>query len=402
MSTFGTLNTGVLGLFAAQRAMETTSQNVVNANTPGYSRQRVQQQSVGAPPAATFHTGSSTAIGGVRVTDVTRIKDIFVEATRAAAGARQNALEAQQTVLNGTQLLFAEPGDNGLQSGLDSFFAAWHELASNPADSAAGSVVIQKGLAVADQLHTVSNGITSQWSQAYDRLDQAVDQANQAAENLTSLNSQILEGQAAGRPVNELLDQRDTVVRTLADLLGGVGSLGDDGQISVSVNGITVVAGSTRQPIQLLGATSIDNAVADPPRLTWAGLSIPVESGAAAGYLATLRTDLPNLAASVDTVAVALRDAVNTVHATGFTLAGNPGGAFFAGTGARDLTVVPTVPDDLAMTSAAGTVDGAVAMGIGDLANDTTVAGVLGGPGPTARWGASSRRRKRSSTPAIR
>ncbi|MFZ0160269.1 MAG: flagellar basal body rod C-terminal domain-containing protein, partial [Kineosporiaceae bacterium] len=80
-------------------------------------------------------------------------------------------------------------------------------------------------------------------------------------------------------------------------------------------------------------------------------------------------------------------DAVNAVHATGFTLAGAAGGPFFGGTGARDLTVVPTSAADLAMTSAAGTVDGAVALRIGDLANDVASAAALGGtPGASARW----------------
>ena len=70
-------------------AMDATGQNVVNANTPGYSRQRVLLSSVGAPATSTFHTGSSTPIGGVKIDAVSRIRDSFIEATRAAAGSRQ-------------------------------------------------------------------------------------------------------------------------------------------------------------------------------------------------------------------------------------------------------------------------------------------------------------------------
>jgi flagellar hook-associated protein 1 FlgK len=387
MSTFGTLNTAVSGLLAAQRAMDTTGQNVVNANTPGYSRQRVLLSSVGAPATATFHTGSSVPIGGVTIDAVSRIRDAFVEATRAAVGSRQAALEAQHSTLSGAQLLLAEPGSNGLQAGLDGFYASWHELSLNPGDSAAGSVVIQKGLAVADQLHAVGNGISAQWSTTYARLDQVVDQTNQAAGDLASLNARIAEGVVAGRPVNELLDRRDTLVRTLADLVGGYAVPDRDGQVSIAVNGITIVSGGTAQTLTLTGASDLDGAVTAPPTISWGALAVPVESGAAAGQLAALRGDLPSLLARVDEAAVALRDAVNAVHATGFTLAGAAGGPFFGGTGARDLTVVPTSAADLAMTSAAGTVDGAVALRIGDLANDVASAAALGGtPGASARW----------------
>ncbi len=387
MSTFGTLNTAVSGLLAAQRAMDATGQNVVNANTPGYSRQRVLLSSVGAPATSTFHTGSSTPIGGVKIDAVSRIRDSFIEATRAAAGSRQAALDAQHATLTGAQLLLAEPGVNGLQAGLDGFYASWHELSLNPGNAAAGSVVIQKGLAVTDQLHAVGNGISAQWSTTYDRLTQVVDQANQAAGDLASLNAKIAEGVVADRPVNELLDRRDTLVRTLADLVGGYAVPAQDGQVSVAINGITIVAGGTAQPLTLTGATDLDNAVSNPVTISWGPMAIPVESGAAAGHLATLRSDLPTLAARVDETAIALRDAVNAVHATGFTLTGAAGGAFFSGTGARDLTVLPTSAADLAMTSAAGVLDGAVALKLGDLSNDVASAAALGGTaGASARW----------------
>jgi flagellar hook-associated protein 1 FlgK len=387
MSTFGTLNTGISGLLAAQRAMDTASQNVANANTPGYSRQRVQLSSVGAPVAASYHTGSSIPLGGVRVEDVTRVRDAFLEATRAAAGGRQQFLTARESTLSGAELLMSEPGTTGLQAGLDTFYAAWQELSLNPTDSAAGSVVLQTGQAVADQLHAVGSGISARWADSHAELNQVVTQVNRAAANLAELNGRILEGSAVGRPVNELLDQRDTLVRSLADLVGGYAVPGDDGAVSVSVNGITIVAGTQAQTLELSGATDIDNVATDPPTITWAGGPVSVESGAAAGYLAALRTDLPDLLGGLDQVAVALRDAVNSIHTTGFTLDGDPGGDFFAGTGSRDLSIVPTGPDQLAMTSAAGTVDGAVALRIGDLADDVASSAALGGgDGASARW----------------
>ena len=118
----------------------------------------------------------------------------------------------------------------------------------------------------------------------------------------------------------------------------------------------------------------------------WGTTVVPVDSGSAAGYLAVLGSDLPSLSARLDTVATSLRDMVNAVHQTGFQADGTPGGVFFDGTDAQSLTVVPTSPGQLAVTPAAGTVDGSIALQIGDLSDEMAQQTQLGGTGPTAQW----------------
>jgi flagellar hook-associated protein 1 FlgK len=326
-------------------------------------------------------------VGGVSVDAVTRIHDTFLEATRSAAGARQQALTTQNSTLTSVQTRLSEPGDTGLQAGLDAFYSAWHELSLNPSDGAAGSVVIQKGLAVTDQLHSVSGGIGQEWNTARATLADTVAQANQAASDLANLNGKIIEGTASGHPVNELLDKRDSLARKLGDLVGGTTAHLADGSISVSVNGITIVSGTGAEKLTLAGGTDVTTAASNPPVVTWSGTPVPIDSGAAAGALVTLRTDLPTLSAKLDGVAVALRDAVNSVHTTGFTLAGAPGADFFSGTDARTISVVPTQPGELAMASVSGTVDGSVALKIGDLSDDVASSAALGGgAGASSRW----------------
>ena len=174
--------------------------------------------------------------------------------------------------------------------------------------------------------------------------------------------------------------------QSLGTLIGGTATPGQDGQVSVSVNGVAIVAGATAQQFTLAGATTLGGASADPPRLMWGTTTVPVDSGAAAGHLAVLGTDLPAFAARVDAVATGLRDLVNAVHATGYAKDGSPGGEFFSGTSALSLTVTPTSPDQLAIAPAPGTVDGAVAMKLGDLSDDRAAEAVLGRPGPSAQW----------------
>ena len=386
MSGFSSLNTAITGLAAAQRAMDVAGQNIVNANTPGYARQRVQLAEVAMSSSATLFSGGGQGLGGVTVQGVARLKDAFVEGARVAAGARQAALTTQTGALTAAQQLLAEPGTTGLQATLDAFYASWHDLANNPSDVAAGSVVLQRGVAVTDQLRATANGIAGQWTTARSSLQSVLVQVNQSARDLADVNAKIAAGLVAGRPVNELMDQRDMLARSLGTLVGGTPVLGSDGQVSVSVNGVALVAGSTAQQFTLAGTDNLGTATADPPRLMWGTTQVPVDTGAAAGHLAALGTELPQLAARVDGVATALRDVVNSVHATGFTPAGAPGGPFFSGSDALSLQVALSSPAELAGAAAPNTLDGTVAMQIGDLADDRTSATVLGRPGPSSQW----------------
>ena len=387
MTGFSTFNTANTGLTAAQRALDATSQNIVNANTPGYSRQRVTLESVGMPVTASLHSGVNAVIGGVSVSDVSRIRDSFLEATRAAAGARQAAITAQTDVLTGAQQLLAEPGDNGLQSTLDSFYSSWQQVSLTPSDTAAGAVVIQRGLAVAQQLSSVSNGMAAQWTTSRNTLDNLVARTNQASSDLAKLNESITEGQMSGKPVNELLDTRDTLVRQLATLVGGQSSVDDNGVMSVSANGVNLVAGNHWNAVTLIGANDISTVATDLPTLKVGALTIPVDSGQAAGLLATLRTDLPSLSAAVDTVATRLITAVNTIYSTGYAPDGSTGNAFFSGTDAKTIAVVPTDGSTLAAAGASNALDGDVARLVGDLADDAHAKDTLGGiDGPSVEW----------------
>ncbi len=388
MTGFSSLNTALSGMFAAQRAMDVASQNVTNANTPGYSRQRVDLASRGVTATATFFTGNNpTSVGGVDVTDIARIRDVFLEATRQAAGSRQAALDARTSVLTGAEHLLGEPGDAGLQSVLDDFYSAWHDLGQRPTDSAAGSVVLQNGEAAAQTLRSLASGLDARWSTARDDLANAVVLANQTAADLARLNGQIRQQSVVGQPVNEMLDRRDTLVRTLGELVGATAVPGQDGMVSVNVNGISVVNGTEAETLTLAGATQLTAAAGDPPRLQWGTTTVPVASGQAAGLLTALGSDLPDLSEQVDQVAQSLMTAVNTLHQNGFRVPGNvAGGRFFSGTGARDMGVVPTAPDQIAASARAGAVDGSNAQAIADLADDRVARTRLGGPGPSELW----------------
>ena len=386
MTAFSALNTAAQGLAAAQRAMDVISQNVANASTPGYSRQRVKLAAAGETVGASLHTGAGAPLYGVRVEAITRTRDAFLEAARTAAGNRLAALQSRASALHAAEQLVSEPGENGIQAVIDDFFASWHDLATRPGDTSAGAVVIQRGVAVGDQLRFVAEGLGARFSTMRDTLSSVVTDGNEVAKALADLNGQIRQSTVTGQPANELQDTRDQLVRRLGELVGGEAQAGDDGMVSVSVGGLVLVAGTNAQQFAVTGSQELGAATTDPPTISWNGTAVPVDSGQAAGLLAALRTDLPDMNAQLNGVATALRDVVNGIHTAGFTLAGSPGGDFFSGADADSLTVAVTSPDQLAVASSTGVVDGSNAMQIGDLSDERKATAALGGPGPSERW----------------
>jgi flagellar hook-associated protein 1 FlgK len=310
-----------------------------------------------------------------------------LETARVNAGATKAALDVQASSLSGVEGLLNEPGDDGLQAVLDDFFSSWHELAANPGTSqdAAAGQVLQTARALVSQLRFVSSGVAERWSNARGELGVSVAELNQATADLAVVNEKLIEGTVSNQPINELLDRRDALVRNIGELAGGRAVDNGNNTVTVLVDNITVVSGNRSLPLTLAGGTNLADVPTDPPTMMFGDVAIPVSGGKIAGLLAALRTDVPRVSAQLDGVAVALRDAVNTVHRAGFNAAGDTGLDFFAGTGAGDLSIVPTSGADLAGASDAGVVDGSNAELIADLALDDRAAGVLGGPGPGAQ-----------------
>jgi flagellar hook-associated protein 1 FlgK len=388
MSLLNILGNGYSGLQAAQQALNVIGQNIANANTEGYARQRVDLAALQTTPDPGLYTGHGTQYNGVKVVGVERIKNAFLASAAANANGRLSALQSQVDPLNYVQGLLNEPTDNGLASSLDKFYGDWTLLGNNPNSQASGEVTIQDGISVAKQLNNLSGGVAAEWSNQRDNLTSIVQQANDQAASLADLNAQIKQGQVGGENVNTLMDERDKTVAALTSLVGGSASQGEDGQISVSISGVALVSGSTfKDPLTLSGSGDISASLTQPITLAIGTVTATPPSGQAAGILAALRTDLPGLSAAMDDIANSLASAVNGIHDAGYTLTGAAGGDFFTGTGAGGIAVAINSYTDLAVSSTAGAVDGSNAQKIGELANDQSAAAALGGqPGPSVLY----------------
>ena len=391
MSTFGGLNTAYTGLVAARQGLDVVGQNIANANTEGYTRQRVTTSAVDAATRVGLMNSGVRPGQGVSVDGIARLGsaslDAQVRATAAVAGysaVRANALSSMEATMK-------EPGENGLSTQLQEFWAGWHDVANAAGETAPAGVLLSRAAAVTAQISQGYQAVSAQWSSERGSVDTMVAEINGAAGQVAQLNVRIRQSVAGGGSPNELIDQRNRLTTTLAALTGGSVVNRTDGTVDVIMGGNALITGDTARPLVALGARTLDgpNGLTDPNgtagtvRVEWADRAgaIPVDGGELAGALSVLtRTDaggtggaLAEAAAAYNTFATGLAAKVNGIYSTGdnSTDPTAVGGKFFntaAGPAALSLYIVPKSATQLATGfTANGALDGSIADRIAQL-----------------------------------
>lgn len=347
MSTFSGLNAATSALFASQRALDITGQNIANVNTDGYSRQRVDLQSVGGSTVPAIWSTSSQIGQGVNGDSVTRIRDAFLE-SRAQV---EHSTTATMTVTNDTysqiEDAFQEPGDNGLQAQMATMWSAWGDFTNNATTSdgtGPRAEVLQNTRSVVDALHTVNSTLDQQWSANRDNLSTLVDDVNASAKSIASYNQAIKQATLANLPTNELEDKRDALVLKVSEQIGATSTAGDDGAVTVRLNGATLVQGNSALALKLTGSTSPGDVATSPPQIVTDPGATPITpGGTAAGEMAAMTSIIPSYKAQLDTVAQTLAGQLNTAQTAGFDATGAAGGPLLDdGTGSGSTAVDPS------------------------------------------------------------
>ena len=350
---FVSLNTGLSALSAQQHGLDVTGQNIANANTDGYSRQRVRLEATGGLAAAAIFSRSLTPGGGVRALGFERLRDAFLDARALQEHATDASLRTTQSVLSRLELSFAEPGDNGIQEQLAAFWAGWDDVANRPGDTGARVQLLELGRTVAASFTRVAHDLASLRDASRGQLEARVNDVNQAAERIAELNTTIQSAVNAGLSPNDLLDQRDRLIGDLAGLAGVTTRPGDAGTADVFIGGTALVRGST---VDALAVTAPDAAGTVEVRWGPLGPRADLGGGELAGLVDAVDETLPVWQHSLDDAACSVRDTVNRVQAEGFDQAGAAGTPMFSGAGAGDLAVA--LEDPAGVAARAGTWNG--------------------------------------------
>lgn len=368
MAIYDVLNAGRTALLAQQRAITTTGNNIANVNTPGYSRQRTLLEAV--PADAGY---------GVRVAGVEQVVDEFLESRVLGQSTNAAGASARYELLDAVQRLFPV-GTASVGGALQEFFAAANELATHPEDLAVRTELLGRAGDLAGRLRDAAAGLGAIQREADQRVATVTGDANRLLERVAELNRGIMTSEAAGGSANELRDQRRQALGELSKVLGIRTINKDDGSVDVvSRNGVTLVSGVDAARLEARPGTTVG---LDGAPLTDVGVVAPDDSLIALGSdpggeigarLAVRDQDLPDAAADLDLLAVTLRDTVNAVQSdpVGRDLDGLVGGAFFAGTGAADLTVALTDPRGIAAAQSLVSGDNANALALVGLQSAT-------------------------------
>jgi len=259
-STFNGISTALSGLMAQRRGLDVTGQNIANANTDGYSRQRVNLVSVSGSPEPALFSITDSVGGGVSVADVARIRDAFLDARSRNEHATNAYYTAQKQMYGAIEQTFNEPSDTGLQSQLGEFWSAWQDVANVPLDDAARTQLLERANTTATTLNNLDRSLGTLWSSEREQLGSQVTEINTIAANVAKLNGDIVSAKNAGLPaMNELADQRDVLVGKLADLTGGVAYGRANGTVDVYLGGSPLVSGLAARSLKVVGARRLED-----------------------------------------------------------------------------------------------------------------------------------------------
>lgn len=357
-------------LLTHQTALQTISQNVANAETPGYSR---QEAVLSANTPVRFPFGSVGT--GVSVTTIVRKRDVLLDESFRSANTLSGDAGMRRDLLGQIEAVFGEPSEAGMANALDQFWNSWSDLSANPGSLAARAVVQQRGRQLGQLFNEYDTQLTTVRNSTLERLDNTVERINALATQVAELNVRVVGAEAGGNTANDLRDMRDLKLDELSKIAGTRVVPQPNGSVSVLIGNSMLVEGDTATPLSVqmerpnpLPATPLTDV---PVRIrlgTSADRLAPL-AGELSAMVDVLNVEIPGARGRLDAMAAEIVNEVNTIHQTGFTFSGNtiPGvaaGNFFdpgtatAPVSAASIKLLSAIVNDPSRIAASGSASG--------------------------------------------
>lgn len=365
----GLLDIGSGALMAAQAEIDTTSHNIANANTDGYTKQRVVTEA-----AVPFQTTYGFLGSGVEINRIERVRNAFVDEQAMGVNSDLNKATIQQQTMSDVENIFNETSGGGLSDQIRSLFAAFQTLSQNPEDIGIRQTVMQSGQQVATTFNILNSKLQNERYQVGQEINADVGKINELASTIAGINSQVVGNAAAYTDAPDLKDQMDNAISQLSNLINVKVTVDPTGVTNVTAGGAVLVAAGTAYSFKM-------NQTADNITISRADSTQPatVVSGEISGLLDTYNSQISSFSSKLDDIANTLVKTVNSFNSTGYTLAtnGNPaqtGKTFFQGNSAGSIQISPDISSNLNNIAASSSGD----PGNGD--NAAAIANVLNAP----------------------
>ncbi len=305
------LYTGASGIFVNQTGVQVTGNNIANVNTTGYSRQTADVTS-----STPLDQGGMLFGTGSTVETIERAGDIFITSQLVNQSAIYGEYEAANTPLSDIEHIL-DISDSSLSSEIDSFFAAWESLSSNPAGTTERQQVIQETEDLANHFNLIDQQLTDVVNSINGSIESLVPSLNEQILQVGNLNQNIMQTEVTGNNANTLRDQRDLLVQEISEACGATIYSDNDGMVCMQLsNGLPLVTG---RMVSTFSVERVDGLSQITLTSGQAESSLDVDDlgGTLKGLLGVRDETIPDINNDIDQLAYELATTVNTLHSTG-------------------------------------------------------------------------------------
>lgn len=325
--------TGVSGMTASKAGVATTGHNISNANTEGYSRQRVQQTTNPAVGVA----GSRSLVGtGTLIDRVERINDEYLEKQIRNGTRDLSHFEEKDIVLRQTEDIFNEMNGDGLNRLISRFFNEFRKLANEPENEAIRQSVREASRAMVNDFHRLRGEVEEVRRHIDARLEGYSREVTALASEIKDLNIEIRRLELGGASANDLQDKRDGALKKLSSFMDLQSHKDNEGNFIVDIRGVgPLVVGPNAEKFSVGRSPADDQGKPEGAfdlKTSASAASIvthQLKGGKLGALLEARDQTLSTVLERLDELALGLSQAVNDVHAEGFTRNGVKGVAFF-------------------------------------------------------------------------
>jgi flagellar hook-associated protein 1 FlgK len=330
----GGLNTalfiGVQALDATQGALDATSNNIANINTPGYTKEVAELSENQESQSGNDITG-----GGVTLDGLQSVQDELLDLQIQQQTSLQSSANTESASLQQIQTFFTTTGTD-IASTLTAFSTSLAALSASPTSSAAQQGVIASGQNLAKAFNTTANGLTSAQSAADGLVTESVAQINSLTKQIAQLNGQVAQMTASGQNDGTVEDQLNESVQQLSGLTGLSITQSSDGETITTGNGTPLVMGDQSFSLQTTTGSDGFQQVLDS---NGNNITSSIQGGQLGGAIQIRDQEIPGLLSQLNTLASQFATSFNAAQAQGIDSNGNPG---------TNLFTVPTNPADAA------------------------------------------------------
>lgn len=316
-STFAGIEMGKRGLMATNMAISTAGHNITNADTEGYSRQRVELRAYDPlyrPDLSRAETAGQ--IGqGVDVESVKRVRDELVDSRIVEQSNLESYWSTREKYYTMIEDIYNEPDDISVRTNMDKFWESWEELSLYPETKAARQAVVTRGETLAESIKQQYTGLAGIGNLLNGDIESTVKQINDYASRIAALNEQIVRSEAMGDNPNDLYDKRDLFVEKLSALANITRDNRDADEFMVHLNGQVLVQGAQSRSFTV--EPMLDNN--GYTKVVWSDTGDKVQvTGGTLGALIELRdVDVRNELQNLNSMAMNFMDLVNDIHRNG-------------------------------------------------------------------------------------